>query len=156
MDKYLLEGDSERFNFPFGEKRYSLSAQEKKKILGSIRDYLLQRPEVIFAYVHGSFIEERPFHDIDVALYFTESIPQERRLELCLQLSVDLSGIVRFEVDAHALNDAPLGLRYHATRGKVLMSRDDNLRHDFEEYVWIRYFDFEPIMKQNLRDLLSP
>ncbi|HII67643.1 MAG TPA: nucleotidyltransferase domain-containing protein, partial [Thermococcaceae archaeon] len=48
---------------------YNLPSEDREKIKKRITDFLINRKEVLFAYIHGSFIENRPFRDIDVAIY---------------------------------------------------------------------------------------
>ncbi|NMB25180.1 MAG: nucleotidyltransferase domain-containing protein [Firmicutes bacterium] len=155
MDKMPFGADHD-FLGGYELKRHTLTAIEKNKLLSKIREYLEPKACVDFVYVHGSFTEERPFRDVDIAIFFAEDTPKDEQSALCIKYSVDLSVLIGIEVDVHSLNLAPLGLKYHATRGQAILSRDDDRRHDFEEYLWIRYLDFEPFMKQNLRDLLAP
>ena len=42
---------------------------EREAILNTLQRALEMQPEVVFAHVHGSFLEDRPFHDIDLAVY---------------------------------------------------------------------------------------
>lgn len=42
---------------------------QKKKIFTRLKEILIERDEILFAYIHGSFLDNLPFHDIDVALY---------------------------------------------------------------------------------------
>jgi len=45
----------------------------KAKIIGILSQTLSQRNEILFAYLHGSFLESKTFQDIDVAVYLEET-----------------------------------------------------------------------------------
>ncbi|MCD6094662.1 nucleotidyltransferase domain-containing protein, partial [bacterium] len=41
----------------------------KKAVKEAIRAVLKNHEEILFAYLHGSFVKKDAFHDIDVAIY---------------------------------------------------------------------------------------
>ncbi len=138
------------------ETRYILTEAERKQVVDQLQNALAECPEVVFAYLHGSFLLNIPFHDVDVALYVEETLLQQvHPLDYILDLSVRLSDRVRLPVDVHLLNQAPLGFQFHATAGQVLFSRDEVRRTDFVEQVRRLYWDFEPIARQHLREVLK-
>jgi len=139
----------------YNKTLHSLSLQKKEEILRIIRAYLPSYSSVLFAFVHGSFLEEQiSFRDIDIAVFFDERNIQDDVLDLCLELSAHLSSLVHLTVDVHALNDSGVGFRYEVTRGKLLLTRDEDKSFDFMERTWIEYFDLKPLLEENLRDLL--
>ncbi|MCX7793979.1 MAG: nucleotidyltransferase domain-containing protein [Thermodesulfovibrionales bacterium] len=130
--------------------------RDKAEISSRLRSYLEPRGERIFAYIHGSFQEDIPFRDIDIALYLDESIVPEEELEYCLELSVRTEMDTRImPLDIRALNHATWGFRYHATKGILLFSKDDEVRKEFLEETWKRYFDLLPKRREIILDLLS-
>lgn len=137
------------------DKRFTVSKREKGKILGDLRNILENCPDVKFAYVHGSFIEDLPFRDIDIAVYYNDSISSQRQLDMSLMMSADFTHKLRMPVDVHTLNQASPGFQYYATRGLAIVSRNDEQRYEFVEKAWMAYMDYEPLLKQNLRDLLA-
>lgn len=137
------------------QKRHSIPAQRKEEILNTISVYMQSYSSVLFAFVHGSFLEEQlPFRDIDIAIFFDDRNIQDDLLDLCLELSAHLSALVHLPVDVHALNGSSIGFRHEATRGKLLLTRDKNNSFDFMEKTWMEYFDLKPFLQDNLRDLL--
>ncbi len=130
---------------------------KKTEILSGLRDYLEPRNEIIFAYIHGSFVEDPSYRDIDIALYLEESIvPEEEQLDYCLELAARAemhTGIM--PLDIKPLNHATWGFRYYATKGMLLFSKDEDLRTEFLEETWKRYFDLLPKRKEIILDLLS-
>ena len=133
-----------------------LLPQQKEAILQTITKELRSNQALLFAFVHGSFIEEGlPFHDIDIAVYFDEEAAQNDLVDLCLELSVNLSALARVPVDVHDLNTSRIGFSYEATSGKLLYTANEELSYDFIENIRMKYYDLKPFWKENLQDLLS-
>lgn len=124
--------------------------------LNIIKEELLSFPSVIFAYFYGSAREYLTVGDIDIALYFDEEVLPEKQIDLTLALSTSLSAKLGLETDVRSLNNSAVGYRFEATGGKLLFSRDENQRLEFIERTRQEYYDFKPLMEQNLRDLLEP
>lgn len=132
------------------------SAGERQKILAAIRDHLAMRGEILFAYLHGSFLEGGPYRDLDLALFLDphEVEPARwRQYELALAAALQLA--VGQPVDVRALNDAPLAFRYHATTGLPLVVRDPERLADFRARTWDEHFDFQPFARRYLREVLG-
>lgn len=136
--------------------KYSMSP-EKAEVLSILKDYLEPRKEIIFGYIHGSFLEELPYRDIDIALYLDESIVhEEEQLDYCIELGARAEMDTRImPLDIKPLNHATWGFRYYATKGILLFSRDEELRTEFLEETWKRYFDLLPKRKEIILDILS-
>jgi predicted nucleotidyltransferase len=124
--------------------RKHLTQQEKEHIRQVLRERLMQREEVRFAYLFGSFTLEGAFEDIDVAVYVTpESLQQSDPLALSFQIADFLEFAVGLPVDVVLLNTAPLALQFEATRAEPLIARDPEERADFVERVTLRWWDTE-------------
>lgn len=136
-------------------KKQHMAISKKRRIKSILKRELSRRGEVIFGYIHGSFLLPIPCGDVDVALYIEETALLENYWEYEADLAAALDPLVGIPVDILVLNQAPLALRYHATRGKVLMSRDEPVRFTFLEETWREYFDCQPLFKAFLNDLLS-
>ncbi|MEW6399037.1 MAG: nucleotidyltransferase domain-containing protein [Bacillota bacterium] len=123
-----------------------------------LRQALARRPEVLFAYLFGSFAERLPFRDIDIAVWIDPAVGPEdleyRPWRYEATLEAGLTPLVGIPVDVTLLSPAPIPLRYHATRGELLFSRDETKRCTFLEETWRDYFDMEPHMRQFLHDIL--
>ena len=114
---------------------------------------------MLFAYLFGSVATGRvhPDSDVDVAVVVEPSVPDDRYLELSLELARRLasaSGVGGIEVVV--LNGAPLTLRGRAIQaGVVLFSRDEPFRVRFESKVLREFLDFrihaEPMDREMLR-----
>jgi predicted nucleotidyltransferase len=128
----------------------------KAEIIGILSQTLSQKNEILFAYLHGSFLESKTFQDIDVAVYLEETTKHDINIieyEIALSLLVEKQ--LRMAADVKALNWAPLSFRYNVSRGLLLLSRDELKREDFLCATWMEYFDFLPISKAYVREVLS-
>lgn len=137
------------------DKIFMLSSEHKKEIKNTLKNLLARRSEVLFAYLHGSFIKAPEFRDIDVAVFTDESIKKEEALDYEIDLSIEFEQTLHLPVDIKILNFAPLGFQYHATKGELIFSREEKKRYDFLERVWREYLDFLPFIKSHLRQMLA-
>lgn len=128
-----------------------VSRRDKNELREHLRRHFLGQPEVVFAYLHGSFVADLPYRDIDVAVYL-KPLPADS-LEYRLAVGNELTLRLGFPVDVQVLNDASPAFRYSVTRGQLLFSRDEVLRGLFCERTWREYLDFLPFLKDNLREL---
>jgi predicted nucleotidyltransferase len=131
--------------------------EERDKVLAAMRQALEARPEVVFAYVHGSFVEDRPVHDVDVAVYLAPGAGDGATLtalSLAAELERALPPTARLPVDVRLLNQAPTGFRYHAFRGRLLFSRDEEARSAMVERTVVSYLDRKPILEQALKEAM--
>lgn len=134
-------------------KQYKMDYKAKENIKSAIRKILKTKTEVGFAFLHGSFLEERSFHDIDVAVFISEDEIPDDFFDYELSLSSILEGRVRLPMDVKILNHAPLAFRYEVTRGEVIFSRDEEARLRFVENAWNQYLDYKPIAEYIVREL---
>jgi hypothetical protein len=140
----------------FDEKKYSLTDNQKTEITTQLKKYLQNRPEVRFAFLHGSFLDKLSCRDIDLGVYFDDQLNQEVIFDLALDIAVELTNKLSVPVDVHALNQASNSFCYHVTRGILLTSQDDEETYNFIENTWQFYLDFQPLARQILNDLLQP
>ena len=129
---------------------------ERESLVAALRQALEARPEVALACLHGSFLVGGAYRDIDVAVWLDPSlVAREERARYALDLSVTLHLDLGQPVDVRALNDAPLGFRYHALNGRPLVVRDQEFLDELRARTWDEYFDFLPFARQYLREALS-
>ncbi|MGH7323854.1 MAG: nucleotidyltransferase domain-containing protein [Candidatus Rokuibacteriota bacterium] len=137
-------------------RRKVVTARERNAIVESLRRHLENRPEILCAYLHGSFSTEEPYRDIDVAVWIDPA-----RLDLgattryALDLSTELSLALGEAVDVQVLNRAPLTFRHHAFKGQPLVVRDREWLDELRARTWDDYSDFLPFARQYLRELLG-
>jgi hypothetical protein len=129
----------------------TLGYSERKEVIGVIKRLLGRRDEIVFAYLHGSFLTGS-FRDVDVALYL-----RERGDVFCeLQFEAELEEAVRLPVDVRILNSAPLSFRFAVVKnGVLLFSRDEAVRSDFEASTIAEYHDFGYYRRRYRREALG-
>ena len=100
-------------------KYYELDKNEKAKLLLKIRDELIRVNGIIFAYVHGGFIESKYFRDIDIAIWIKN---WNEAFNYTINLPVTLELKFNYPIDIQILNEAPLPFKYHVfTNGKTII-----------------------------------
>ena len=129
-------------------KYYRVKDEERNKLLERLRQELLKQEDILFAYVHGSFIEVESFKDLDVAVWVNDP---ERSFEYSVNLSVKLELKLRVPIDVHVLNEAPLPFKHHVfTRGVLLFSRDEELRAKVADLTLREYIDLLELRRRSL------
>ena len=131
--------------------KFKLASKEKEKIKINLIEIIQNKEEVIFAYLHGSFLSNG-FNDIDLAFFVSEI---EDILDYEISVSLDIEKQIHFPIDVKVLNPAPLGFKYEVTKGELLFSRDEEIRTSFLEKTWHQYLDFKPIEKEILMDMME-
>ena len=136
-------------------EKHSVSDQEKEKVIFTISSVLEKEIDVVFSYVHGSFLE-RVFKDIDVAIFVDERrIPSFLRYELQMESLLN-KAVGKFTFDVRILNGAPLSFRYEVIKnGKLIMTKDEESRIEFETSTFGNYFDFAPFRDSYLKEVLG-
>ena len=133
-----------------------LTRIDKGKIIHQLKKVVCEEKDILFAYLHGSFLEESGFNDIDIALYAEEKIVKRISVvDFEISLSLKIEKIIRQPVDMKLLNTAPLAFKYQASRGRLLFSRDEIKREEFLCRTWSGYFDFLPLSRVYLKEALS-
>lgn len=147
---------------------FQCTPAERAAALDTLRGCLRAKPGVVFAYVYGSFVEDRPFHDVDVAVYLEGMATPEMStfaMDLARDLEKSLSPVLSGAemgrggdrsppVDVRVLDQAPLGFRYHVFRGRLLVSRDEALRTQEVERTVSRYLDLKPLRQRALKEAM--
>lgn len=133
-----------------------VSVERRDRLIRQLRTLLENRPEVLFALLHGSFPTGGPFRDVDLALYLEpEIVHRESFRDYELEQGVRWTDIIELPVDVRLLNDAPVGFRYHALNGTVLFVRDEEFLDEFRARTWDEYCDFAPFARRYLREVLG-
>jgi len=129
-----------------------------KKLPANIEDlipkaltYLQAIPDILFAYLFGSFGRGKrsPLSDVDIAVYLKEPTDvHEKRMEI-LGALIDI--LQTDEIDFVVLNHAPLPLRMRILESKkVVVDHQPFLRHRYESLTMREYFDFSVLEREIL------
>jgi hypothetical protein len=132
------------------------SERDREQIVGDLQRELEARPEIVLAVLHGSFSRGGTYSDIEVAVWLDAArLSRDERYRYALDLSVCLHVQLRCPIDVRVLNDATLAFRYHALRGRTLVTRDEEFLDELRARTGDDYFDFQPFARQYLREALS-
>lgn len=143
--------ESPYFNIPIEER------EEMLALLGSAFQALEQ---IRFAYTFGSFLNDGPFHDLDIGVYLSSPLEASACLETAYNLAGDLEALLRkagyhaVPVDVRPLNQAPLSFCYHVFSGRLLFSRDEALRVSLVAKTFSQYLDLLPLRRQALKEAM--
>ncbi|MDP3297192.1 MAG: nucleotidyltransferase domain-containing protein [Thermodesulfovibrionia bacterium] len=127
----------------FTEKRFlpthELEPEAKNKVLAQIREYLLPTENIVFSYVHGSFVKYKQFRDIDIAIFVND----KKGFYFESDLSAELTYITKFDVEVRIINEAPVAFQMAVLRdGILLFSKAEDMRTSFIEDVGKRYIEY--------------
>jgi predicted nucleotidyltransferase len=126
-----------------------LTPDIQQKLACALKD----RPEIHFAILYGSAAEERPFRDLDIALFVDRAIVLPTAdLDYAFTLADELERAVPYPVDVRVINDAPLPFRYQVGRGSALIVHDRSALVRFLERRWDLFLDFQPVAMQYLKE----
>ncbi len=117
-------------------------------IIRCLQEYLATQPDVVAAYVFGSWAQgrPRPESDVDVAVLLKEDLDAEARLMRRLELGNALEELLNRKVDLVVLNDAPPLLQHQVLlHGKRVFERDRMARVEFEVRAGKVYADLKPM-----------
>jgi predicted nucleotidyltransferase len=114
---------------------------------------------VALAYLFGSQAkgEVGPLSDIDVAVYFDESVPREEYFDWRLEVSGALTDLFKTDkVDLVVLNEVPPLLAHRIVKeGVPLFCRDEKIRIEFEVRAVLNYLDWKPYVEKYTRQTLG-
>ena len=131
-----------------------IEEDKKHKIIQEIQKVLCEEEGILFVYLHGSFLSEDEFNDIDVALYMDEKFAEKiKPVDFEISWSLKLEKYLKVPADVKLLNFAPLSFRYHASCGQLLFSHDESIREEFLCRTWSEYFDFKPVAEIYLKEI---
>ncbi|KYH31614.1 type VII toxin-antitoxin system MntA family adenylyltransferase antitoxin [Neomoorella mulderi] len=124
-----------------------------------LREALIKREEIKFAYLFGSYARGKAhkLSDVDVAIYLDEKrIPPSGPYGYRSDLLITMRQQLRQPLDLVILNEAPLVLRFRVIRdGKILFCRDSRARIRFHEKTLCAYLDFQPVLRLQKQYMLK-
>lgn len=123
----------------------------KTEIVQIIEKELLNRTEIRFAYIFGSFAGTGSFRDIDIGIYLAE-VSDSARQHYDTQLALTLERAINLPVDVVVMNTVPDRVIHQISAGRLVLDRIPDLRADFLAAAWARYFDIRPKREAYLRE----
>ncbi len=135
--------------------KHTLSQAEREKVIANLSDIMSKDKKILFAYLHGSFVAEDQFNDLDIAVYFTD-MPASELLAYELKLEDIIETKLKIPIDLKSLNSAPVSFCYMVLKkGIKLIVNDDQRRVAFEMATYSQYFDFLPFRRRYLQEVLN-
>jgi len=117
---------------------------EKEEIVRRVVEVLKNEEKVAFAYLFGSFLFGKYFNDIDLAVYVVGEVDTNFEEKLALKLEKEIG----MEFDVFIINDKPtLFLSEVFRKGKLIFSRDEELRVKFETFKLAEVLEYNELMK---------
>jgi predicted nucleotidyltransferase len=115
----------------------------------NIAKVLEKEPQVLFAYLFGSYAKgvQNETSDIDIAVYLKEENILEKDPLYPSRLAIKVERILagKKTVDVRVLNGSTLRFKNQVLRyGKLLFSKDEKKRIEFETFSLDQYYDFKP------------
>ncbi len=115
----------------------------------NITKELQKEPEVLFAYLFGSYAKgiQDDKSDIDIAIYIQDENILEKDPLYPSRLAIKLEKALaeKRTLDVRVLNGSTLRFRSQVLRyGKLLFSKDEKERIEFETTSLAHYYDFKP------------
>ncbi len=115
----------------------------------NIAKALEKEPEVLFAYIFGSYAKgvQNEKSDIDIAVYLKNENILEKDPLYPSRLTIKIEKVLaeKKTVDVRVLNGSTLRFKNQVLRyGKLLFSKDEKKRIAFEAFSLDRYYDFKP------------
>ena len=111
------------------QKLRVLAESEKQRIIEHLCKLLCKDDRVVFAYLHGSILEDGPIRDVDIAVWLRDGTDS---LEYVLDAGLKLEMVLGLPIDIQVLNNSSIVFRYMVyTRGLPLCVKDW-LLHDME------------------------
>ena len=139
-----------------GTTRHILREEQRYEIVKEITSVMSGQPEIVFAFLHGSFLDGSFFRDIDLGI-FVKGIDSadfwDYEARLCQQIEEALNNL--FLVELKVINKAPLSFCYHVIRGQILFVRDEGSLTEFMARVARSYLDMAPIRHRYMIEAMS-
>jgi predicted nucleotidyltransferase len=125
--------------------------------LVTIHDYLAHQPEVVLAYLYGSYAAGQTWaeSDLDIGVVFQDEGTSYDIFQQALRHAAELqSKIGKIEIDLRELNGAPVEFLMQVIQtGRCLYARNERERVQFETRVIMEYLDFKPVLDEYYREL---
>ena len=142
----------------FGLLLEAFSVLKKGEVLKKIGEVLSGFVKIEFGYVFGSFLGDRGFRDVDVAIYVSGEDDSYDLMKFSMRVARTLERRVkpRFEFDVTPLNNAPIAFQFEVIRsGKLVFSREDVKRVRYEARVISAYLDYKETLDWLNKEFLA-
>ena len=124
----------------------------EEKLTAAIKTVLDHHPEILFAWLYGSFTRDEPFQDIDLAVFISQTardLDPYAIYKLQMQVAREVQERITpsVPIDVRVLNDAPVEFQYEVIcSGRLVFDRDREKRTEFEADIISRYLDLRYLL----------
>ena len=133
---------------------YSANDEDRTRIVDRLAAAFAREPNIAFAYLYGSFVDNEAFHDVDIGIYVSRCGPRQDTMYV-LDLTQRLAGLVPFPLDVRILNDAPVSFLYHVLKGRPIHIQDDEVLTNLMEQTVRKYLDMAPLLRPSTREAFA-
>lgn len=139
-----------------GATFYKTGWEDRLEVFETMRTVLQREPNVVFAFVHGSFVSEPSFRDIDVGVLLeTENASRYLDFELDLSQRIEDALESKLPVEVKVINEAPLSFRFHVIRGELLFTRNEDFLVDYMTSTARQYLDYAPMRHRYMKEAMA-
>jgi predicted nucleotidyltransferase len=135
---------------------YKLGREERERLVERITGVLINKHGIVFSYIYGSFLDSKPFRDIDIAIFIDEKEVRNSFLfesDIAERLKQELN--VDFPMDVRIINQSPITFKYNMIRGRLIVNHNEGIRTDFFVHTVSRYLDLKPILHHHQREAFA-
>ena len=135
----------------------------KKSLVEALKNRLsglfLQDKRIIAAYLFGSRADGSAYEgsDLDFGIMLDPGSEQPFTLNDELDLEAKVEAALRSDnFDLVVINDVPLILQFRIiSPAKLIYVKDDDKRCETEEHIMVRYYDFQPRLREFNREYFA-
>lgn len=132
------------------------SKLEKESLVETLRNRLSgifsQDHRIIAAYLFGSHADGSAYEesDLDLGIMVDPTSGREFTLDDELDLEVKIESVLKTDrFDLIVVNRVPLTLQFRIiSPAKLIYVRDDDKRCEMEERIMVKYYDFQPRLRE--------
>jgi len=137
-------------------KSHQITEEKRREIRQKITAVLDQMPEIVFAFLHGSFLSEPSFRDIDLGI-FVRDIDRSDYWNYEYRLTREIENALHssFVIEVKVINEAPLSFCFHVITGKLLFAQDEDFLVDFMIHTARDYLDMAPLRKRYITEAMA-
>lgn len=114
-----------------------------QEIEEAAREIFSSRKEIIAAYLYGSSLKTEFFEDVDIGLLVEDDFKPSALYEA--RIAGELEQRLKLNFDVRILNGRPVRFLFSVLKNsKLIYSRDERKRIEFESRVMRKYIDMKP------------
>lgn len=119
---------------------------DREKLIEKVAEVLAGFPQVVLAYLFGSFLRGEKFNDLDLGLVLDETLCEQDQWSCVLAVGREMEKALRYQVpvDVRLLNEAPVRFQHRViASGRLIFARSEAERIRYEKRTLLDYLDFK-------------